>query len=156
MNQGPYNPYGAPMPPSGGPPGYGGPPPGYGGGGYGGGGGQQYEFSDAENAVIASCSFWAKLLGIFEIVTGAAALLNCNIITFGINLFIGIFLLGGASALSAVVNTQGNDIGNMMTALQKLGSAFKTRVIVTIVAVVIILLVFLAVVGIAILGAASR
>lgn len=154
MNQGPYNPYSAPMPPSGGPPGYGGPPS-YGGGGYG-GGGRQYEFSDAENSVIASCAFWAKLLGIFEIVTGAAALLNCNIVTFGINLFIGIFLIGGASALTAVVNTQGNDIGNMMTALQKLGSAFKTRVIVTIIAVVVILLAFLGIMAIALLGAASR
>ena len=130
MNQGPYNPYNAPQPQ-----GYAG-PPGYGGSPYGGGmPGGDYEFNHVENAVIAQAAFWARMLGIFLIITGVAALLNCNVIGFGLDLWIGISFLGGATALTAVVNTQGNDIFHMMTALTKLGTAFKIRVIVTLVAV---------------------
>src|SRR5690606_32061555 len=129
VNQGPYNPYNAPAPHGyGGPPGYGAPQqyyPQHGG----------YEFDDQQNAVIAQAAFWARLLGIFRIVTGAAALLNCNVVTFALDLAVGISFLGGATALTAVVNTQGNDIMHMMTALTKLGTAFKIRVIVTLIAV---------------------
>ena len=134
MNQGPYNPnpygnpYNAPQPGYQAPPGYGQQP--Y-GGGYGGG----YEFNQQENAVIAQAAFWARLLGIFLIVTGAVAMLNCNIIQFALDLAVGIAFLGGATSLNAVVNTQGNDIQHMMTALTKLGGAFKIRVIVTFIAV---------------------
>jgi hypothetical protein len=134
MNQGPYNPnpypnpYNAPQPQQGYGPGYGAQP--Y-GGGYGGG----YEFNDQENAVISQAAFWARLLGIFLIITGAVALLNCNVISFALDLAVGIAFLGGATSLTAVVNTQGNDVQHMMTALTKLGSAFKIRVIVTLIAV---------------------
>jgi hypothetical protein len=134
MNQGPYNPnpygnpYNAPQPGYPAPPAYGQQP--Y-GGGYGGG----YEFNQQENAVIAQAAFWARLLGIFLIVTGAVAMLNCNIIQFALDLAVGIAFLGGATSLNAVVNTQGNDVQHMMTALTKLGGAFKIRVIVTFIAV---------------------
>ena len=154
MNQGgPYNPYGAPQPPPGygGPPGYGQPPP-YGGGmGMGGG----YEFNQMENAAIAQAAFWAKLLGIFLIVTGSAALLNCNVITFALDLAIGIAFLGGATSLNAVVNTQGNDIMHMMTALTKIRTAFKIRVIVTLVAVGLLMLLGIGIVLLVIGAAAS-
>jgi hypothetical protein len=135
MNQGPYNPnpygnpYNAPQQGYGAPPGYPGQQP-Y-GGGYGGG----YEFNQQENAVIAQAAFWARLLGIFLIVTGAVAMLNCNIIQFALDLAVGIAFLGGATSLNAVVNTQGNDVMHLMTALTKLGSAFKIRVIVNLIAV---------------------
>ncbi len=133
MNQGPYNPYNAPnpygapgpyMPPPGGPVG----PSGY-----------DYEFNEVENAVIAKAAFWAKLLGIFMIVSGVASLINCNVVAFAIDLAVGIPFLGAATSLNMVVNTQGNDIQHMMMALGKLRSAFKTRVIVVIVALVLVL-----------------
>jgi hypothetical protein len=148
---GPQNPYAPPGPP---PPGGFGPPPGY---GYGPppGGGYDYEFDAAQNAVIGSAATWAKVLGVVLIVVGAAALLNCNIISFGLNLAVGIFFIGGGSSLSAVVNTQGNDIGNMMQALSKLGTAFKIRVIVTLVAVTLLVVVGGIVAAIA-LAAAAR
>jgi hypothetical protein len=143
VNQGPFNPnpynnpYNAPQPQAyGGPAGYGAQPYGY---GYGGGSGG-YEFNDQENAVIAQAAFWARLLGIFLIVTGAVSLLNCNVISFALDLAVGISFLGGATSLTAVVNTQGNDVMHMMTALSKLGSAFKIRVIVTLVAVALLVL----------------
>lgn len=133
MNQGPYNPY-TPPGPGMAPPG----PPMQQPQGYG----YDYEFNDNENAIIAGAAFWARLLGIFMIVTGAASLLNCNIVTFAIDLAVGITLIGGASSLKMVVDTQGNDIAHMMMALSKLKTVFKIRVIVVIVAVAILMLLF--------------
>jgi hypothetical protein len=133
MNQGPYNPnpyanpYNAPQPQQGYAPGYVAQP--Y--GGHGGG----YEFDHQQNMVIQQAAFWARLLGIFLIITGVVALLNCNVISFALDLAVGLAFLGGASAFTAVVNTQGNDVMHLMTALTKLGSAFKIRVIVTFIAV---------------------
>lgn len=142
--------YGGPPPGGGAPPGYGGPPPGYGGppgypppGGmpYGGGGG--YEFGQAENATIGAAALWARILGIVLIVIGTIGLLNCSLIDFALKLAVGIFFILGGNALATVVNTQGNDVAHMMTAMQKLGTAFKIRVIATIVGVVLILGLFI-------------
>lgn len=149
MNQGPFNPYNAPAPQ-----GYGGGPPGYGAMPYAAQGSAGYEFDHAQNAVISQAAFWSRLLGIFLIVTGAVALLNCNVISFAVNLAIGISFLGGATALTAVVNTQGNDIFHMMTALTKLGTAFKIRVIVTLIAVALLAIVAVGV-TVLLLGAAA-
>jgi hypothetical protein len=132
----PYGPMG-PMGPTGpmGPPNpYGGyPPPGmqpYG----------EYEFDPVQNGVISSAALWARILGVALIIVGAASLLNCNVVSFALDLVIGIYFLGGGSSLAAVVNTQGSDVTNMMQALSKLGTAFKIRVIMTIIAVVLVLL----------------
>ncbi len=100
--------------------------------------GYDYEFDDAENAVISSAAYWAKLLGVFMIVTGAASLLSCNVVAFAIDLSVGITFRGAATSLSLVVNPQGNDIQHMMNALGKLRSAFKIRVIVVLVALVLV------------------
>ena len=156
MNQGPYNPnpyanpYNSPQPQQG----YGGPPPPY-GAQYGGGGGG-YEFDQFQNQVIAQAAFWARLLGIFLIITGAVALLNCNVISFALDLAVGLAFLGGATAFNAVVNTQGNDIMHLMTALDKIGRAFKIRVIVTFIAVGLMALLMVLMVVLMIGSAASR
>jgi uncharacterized membrane protein HdeD (DUF308 family) len=138
--QGPQNPYAPPaapmQPPGGGPMGYG------------------YEFNAEENAVISSAALWARILGVALIVTGLASLINCNVISFILDLIVGIFFITGGSSLAAVVNTQGNDIAHMMQALGKLGTAFKIRVIVTLVALVLILLFAFAVVVLAVLASA--
>ena len=118
--------------------------------------GYDYEFNDAENQVISSAAFWARLLGIFLIVTGVASLINCNVVAFGIDLAVGITFLGAASSLSMVVNTQGNDIQHMMMALGKLGTAFKIRVIVTLVAVVLVFLLAAVMTVLLVGSAASR
>lgn len=80
-----------------------------------------YEFDAAENAAISSAALWARILGVALIVVGAAGLMNCNIVTFALNLTIGIYLLGGASALGAVVKTEGNDITYMMQGFRSSG-----------------------------------
>lgn len=151
-------PYGGPPPGYGGPPpGYGGPPPGYGGpppGGmpYGGGG---YEFNQAENGTISSAALWSRILGIVLIVIGTIGLVNCSIIDFALKLAVGIFFILGGNALATVVNTQGMDVPHMMTAMQKLGTAFKIRVIATIVGLVIILGLFVLAMLIFVLAAAG-
>ena len=114
-----------------------------------------YEFTPEQNVTIASTSLWARVLGIVMIVVGVASLLNCNIIALIIDLIVGIYLLGGASSLSMVVNTQGNDIAHMVQAIDKLGSAFKTRVIVTLIALVLVIMLFAVVFVLALAGAAS-
>ena len=132
MNQGPFNPYTAPGqygPPAGTPP-----------GNFGGPSGYDYEFNESENAVIGKSAYWARVLGILMIVTGAGSLIQCNVVTFGIDLAVGLTFLGAATSLNMVVNTQGNDIQHMMMALGKLRTAFKIRVIVVIVALVLVLL----------------
>jgi len=101
----------------------------------------EYEFDALQNATIGSAALWARVLGATLIVVGAASLLNCNIVTFVLDLVLGIYFLGGGSSLAAVVNTQGNDVTNMMQALQKLGTAFKIRVIATLVAVILLFLI---------------
>ena len=115
-----------------------------------------YEFDDQQNATISSAATWARVLGIVMIVVGVASLLNCNVVTLIIDLVVGINLLGGASSLSMVVNTQGNDIAHMMQALGKLGTAFKVRVIATLVGLVLIFLLIGAVFLLVLAGAASR
>jgi hypothetical protein len=142
---GPQNPYqapGAPMQPPGAP--Y--QPP----------GGYEYEFDQQQNAVISSASLWARILGIALMVVGAYALLSCNPITFIINLIVGIFFFIGGSSFASVVNTQGNDILHMMQALSKLGTAFKIRVIVTLVGVGLLLLLMFGVIVIVALSATTR
>jgi hypothetical protein len=121
------------MPPGawGPPPGYGPPPP-----------GAAYEFGPEEDRLIGATALWARILGIVLIVAGAAALFSCNVLSTALNVTVGVFLLMGASSFYNVVNTQGNDIGNVLMALSRIGTAFKVRVIATIVfAVLVVLLV---------------
>lgn len=114
-----------------------------------------YEFDETQNQTIASAALWARILGIVMIVVGVLSLVNCNVITLIINLIVGVNLLGGGSSLSMVVKTQGNDIAHMMQAIGKLGSAFKTRVIATLIGLVLVCLVFAVVFVLALAGAAS-
>lgn len=97
-----------------------------------------YDLNVAENAVISKAGFWSRLLGIIMVVTGAAALMNCDVVTFAINLAVAITFLGAATSLNMVVNTQGNDVQHMMMALAKLRNAFKIRVIVVLAALVLV------------------
>lgn len=106
-----------------------GPPPGGG-----------YEFTQDENRVIGSAGLWARVLAIISFVNAALGLLNCNPFTVIMNAIYGAFFLMGGNALAAVVNTQGNDIGNMMQAMSKLGTVFKIRVWTTIVVAALMLL----------------
>lgn len=133
MQGGPPNPYAPPgYGPPGGPSAFGAPAPMQG----------EYEFSDAENQTIAGAARWARALGIVLVVNGALMILDCNVIGAALNIWVGAYFIGGGGSLDSVVKTQGNDVANMMQALAKLGTAFKIRVIITLVAVALLALVF--------------
>lgn len=102
----------------------------------------EYEFSEAENGIIGKAGLWATILAIVMFVEAGVELLsNQNFISAGIYVTIGIFYLLGGKALKGVVNTEGSDVTLMMSALNKLGTAFLIRIIVTAIAGGIIILV---------------
>ncbi|MFO8072663.1 MAG: hypothetical protein R6V85_12395 [Polyangia bacterium] len=109
--------------------------PGPGVGGFGGACGE-HEFGPEEDAVISKAAFWARALGAVMFVQAAFDLLSSfNLLGAGISIAIGIFFFLGGGSLRKVVDTSGQDVSLMMTALHKIGNAFLTRIIVTSIAV---------------------
>jgi hypothetical protein len=161
-------------PPAGQPGGYGAPPPGAGpyappvaGFGapamnYG-----NYEFSEMENQVIEKAGSRARTWGIISIIIGAlqlfgtlGAIANPGLIIYLpqgiIGIIVGVTFLGAGSSLKTVVDTQGNDIPHMMTALQKMGSAFFIQIIVTLIGVLLVAMLVFFVILVGVGSALSR
>jgi hypothetical protein len=99
----------------------------------------QYEFQPHENAVLAKLATWAKFLAIVLYVQAVGALVGRNVLGAGIDLAIGLSFWGGAKSLQAVVETQGNDVTHLMTALDKLSTVFTFRIVLMAIAGVVIL-----------------
>jgi hypothetical protein len=145
------SPYGAPGAPMGAYQGYG-----------------SYEFNDVENQIIDKTAGRVKLGGWICAVIGACDLLfGCGgslasatlavYIPYGIVfLIVGITFIGVGNSLRMVVQTQGNDIAHLMTAMQKLGSAFFIMSISFIVGVVLAIVVTVLAVFVLVAVAASR
>lgn len=143
---------------------YGGPPA---------GGGGAYEFNDAENAVIGRTASRALLWGVFALAGGGLMLL----FVLGLSIFlivqtesaaplmmvvfvlpvvlvylaIGWFYVGAGRSLRSVVDTAGNDVEHLMTALGRMSTAFKIEVIVMI--IVFVLAIIAVVIMVVVLGA---
>jgi hypothetical protein len=126
-----------------------------------------YEFTEAENAIIDKTAGRAKTWGIISIVIGGLQLLAslgavANPSLLGqapggiVALVVGISFLGAGSSLKSVVQTQGNDIPHMMLALQKIGSAFFVQIIATIIGVVLLGIIMVLLVFLLAASAASR
>jgi len=166
--------YGAP------PPGYGPPQPGYGPPGmppnpYAAPGAQptfgaqygNYEFNELENGIIDKCASRAKMWGWISASLGALQLLGGGCGAFAnpgmaayvpagiVALIVGISFIGVGNSLKAVVDTQGNDLAHMMSALEKLGGAFLIQAIASIIMIVLVAIVVLFMVF-AVAVAASR
>ena len=134
------------MPGAGGPGVPGGAPPGGGGLSTG-----QYEFNHDENVTIeragTSSSIWATCAIVGAVLLGTLAGLQLSLDNVrGAVLVLPLFLVcavagwlyfGTGKALKAVVDTEGNDVELLMRALDRLGTAFRNEVIVTILAVVL-------------------
>jgi hypothetical protein len=102
----------------------------------------EYEFKESENRIIGKTALWSKILAIVMFVeAGVEILNNFNVVSAGIYVVIGIFYLLGGKALKAVVDTEGSDVTLMMSALNKLGTAFLIRIIVTAIAAGLILII---------------
>lgn len=89
-----------------------------------------YEFSGVENKTIGRCATWAKAVGILFFVQAGLAVLDFNIVSIAIDLAIGLAMWKGGKALQSVVETQGNDVFQMMEALNQLSSAFTIRLVI--------------------------
>jgi hypothetical protein len=116
--------------------------------------GGSYEFTQPENVVIGRLGSRAKTWGIISIIVGAIMLILGVVVIIAIDNAIataagaviaaaalqpvvsGAFYLGAGGAFSNVVNTQGNDIPHMMSAMGKLTNAMRVEAIVAIIAMV--------------------
>jgi hypothetical protein len=126
-----------------------------------------YEFTEAENAIIDKTASRAKTWGIISIVIGSLQLLASLGSVFNksllgqapggiVALVVGITFLGAGTSLKSVVQTQGNDIPHMMMALQKLGSAFFVQIIATILGVIVVGLIMVLAIFLLAASAATR
>jgi hypothetical protein len=96
--------------------------------------------------VVSKTARWTKLWGwlwlgggALMVVVGVLALPAgaVNIIFGAVYLAIGWYFKGAGESLQAVVDTTGNDMGHLMTALEKLGLVFKTTMIITLVGIIL-------------------
>ncbi len=99
-----------------------------------------YEFSAVENTTIGRTATWAKAVGVFFFIQAALGLLDFNIIGIAIDLAIGLALWKGGKSMQGVVDTQGNDVPQMMEALEQMSSAFTIRLVLVGIAVGILVL----------------
>jgi hypothetical protein len=125
-----------------------------------------YEFNDAENAIIDKVASRAKLWGIIATTVGALQCVSScftplkgdlllNLPTGIVGVVVGITFMGVGNSLKLVVTTQGNDLMHMMQALDKMSGAFMVQIIAAIVGFVLTLLAFLFVAFVLVAAAAA-
>ena len=96
-----------------------------------------YEFTKTENATISRTATWAKAVAVMFFINTFVQVVNLNILSILVNLAIGITFWKGANLLDAVVDTEDDDVPNMLGALEQLQTAFTIRIIITAVAAAI-------------------
>jgi len=113
-----------------------------------------YEFGPKENETVGKAArwigFWAWVSIGAGIVSGVAGLFAPDpgdriggLITGGIYVLIGIYFRSAAGSMQSVVTTRGNDVAHLMSALDRLASAFKVMGVLVIVMVSALLLLLL-------------
>ncbi len=90
----------------------------------------EYEFSQVEEQTVGRAATWAKAVAILFFVQAAFSLIGFNLLAVAVDVAIGVSIWKGAKALSAVVDTQGNDVGHMMEAMSQLSTAFTIRLVI--------------------------
>jgi len=104
-----------------------------------------YEFDSRQNGILQKAATWTSLFAWIMMISAAimavGGLLSGEagsivaLIGAAIYFTIGLTFRDAASAMTAVVETAGNDMEHLMTALDKLGSAFKVMAIVFLIGV---------------------
>jgi hypothetical protein len=98
-----------------------------------------YEFTPAQDEVIGSMARWTGIFSWFALISGTVLALfgvlqlpegALNIIGGSVYLFIGMWFRGAAKSLRMVVDTEGDDIAHLMSALENLRSAFMAMVVI--------------------------
>lgn len=132
----------------------------------------QYEFTEAQNRVIAKLASRMRLAGVIQIVFGSLQLLgNCGLSTGEGSLKLsssaspvylalvvaGAILIAAAASFRRIVDTEGKDITHLMEALSRLSTSILVQLItyavlglllvLAIVALIVILLFFAAALG---------
>jgi hypothetical protein len=105
-----------------------------------------YEFTETENKVLNAAATWAMILGIIEILEGAAQLAqkshsNLNLI---VHVVMGVMLIVASQSLKKVTSTQGQDVPHLMKALDNFSNVLLIRIILLCLALVIIVFVVVA------------
>lgn len=106
----------------------------------------QHEFTPEQNTILQKAATWtalfawimigcAILMALGGLLSGEAGSIGA-LIAAAIYFTIGLTFRGAAQSMQAVVHTSGSDIDHLMTALDKLGSAFKVMGIVFLVGAV--------------------
>ncbi len=115
-----------------------------------------YEFTPAQNEILKKAATWTGLYAWIMIVAGglmalggllsgeASAAIGA-LVAAAIYFMIGLNFRGAATSMKAVVQTAGNDIDHLMTALDKLGSAFKVMGILFLIGVILFVVAILGV-----------
>lgn len=111
---------------------------------------QQYEFSSSQNELIKQLSDKMRFVAYFLIAVGALTAVGGllalarggfgNIIAGVVNIIIGVWTNKAASSFKMIVDTQGNDIENLMGALGELRKLYNLQywlLIITLIFVVI-------------------
>lgn len=110
-----------------------------------------YEFTSEQNQSITKLAQMMKWVGILFIATGAITALSgfspfsiISILQGAVYGVIGYSLINAASSFKKIVDTEGNDIGNLMNAIKQLYTACATQLwsIVGLVVLVILAVVF--------------
>ena len=106
-----------------------------------------YEFTAAQNEILKKAATWAGLLAWILMASGGlmaiGGILSLDVERLGaliaaaIYFIIGLNFRGAAVSMKTVVETAGNDIDHLMTALDKLGSAFMVMGILFLLSVIL-------------------
>jgi len=119
----------------------------------------QYEFSEQENEHFSKLASGMKFVGIAALVLGAISMIagfsgEYTAVVNGIlYLFIGYLTMTAARPVQMIVDTEGNDIDHLMTAIQELGKLYKLQKALIIFALVCLgLIVFFGLFGLFFLG----
>lgn len=107
----------------------------------------QYEFTPAQNEILGRAARWTGLFAwimiVGSVLMALAAIFSGEgtsivaLIMAAVYFLIGLTFRGAAVSMNQVVRTEGNDMDHLMTAVDKLGSAFKIVGIVFLLGVVL-------------------
>ena len=90
----------------------------------------QYEFDSTQNTSFASLAGSMKIVAIIMMICGVLAALNILAGDFvaavigGVYIVMGIWTKGAAQSIRNIVNTEGNDIDHLMSAVKDLGKFY--------------------------------
>lgn len=107
---------------------------------------RDYEFSPSDESVIGGTARWVGIWAWFAMVGGAITAAGSLLtlpdgvegLAFGtVYLIIGIYFRGAGRSLKSVVETEGNDVHHLLSALGSLQSAFKVMVIVAAIGIIL-------------------